>query len=84
MALITVSVQIPEELWARVTQSAEINQMTPDDVVYTAVENFFELSEEDRFAIEEGIRQADAGELIDHEEVVAWFEAQKRRATKAA
>ncbi len=84
MALKTVSIQIPEELWARVTQAAEHHQMTSDDVVYTAIENFFELSEEDRLAVEEGIRQADAGELIDHEEVVAWFEAQKRRTTEAA
>ena len=84
MAVITVSLQIPEELWARVLQSAEQHQVDADDVVYNAVERFLELSEEDHAAIEEGIRQVDAGELIDHEEVVAWLEAQKRRTTKAA
>jgi predicted transcriptional regulator len=84
MAVITVSLQIPEELWARVLQSAEHHRVDADDVVYTAVEQFFELSAEDRLAIEEGIRQADNGELIDHEEVVAWFEKKKRSVTEAA
>jgi len=84
MALITVSIDLPEELWEQVQQSASHHSVDVNDVVYTAVQEFFELSNDDRLAIAEGIRQADAGELIDHEEVVAWFEDQKNRGTKAA
>jgi predicted transcriptional regulator len=80
MALITVSIQIPEELWAQVNQSAEYHQATTDEVIYTAVEKFFEPSAEDILAIEEGLRQADAGEFVEHEEVMALLEARTRQA----
>jgi predicted transcriptional regulator len=75
MALITVSIQIPEELWAQVIQSAEYHQATTDAVVYTAVEKFFEPSADDILAIEEGLRQLNAGESFSHEEVMASYHA---------
>jgi predicted transcriptional regulator len=75
MALINVSIQIPEELWAQVNQSAEHHHITADDVVYTAVEKFFGPSAEDIIAIEEGLRQLDAGESFSHEEVMATYHA---------
>jgi predicted transcriptional regulator len=75
MALITVSIQIPEEVWAQVNQSAEDHQMTTDDVVYTAVEKFLEPSDEDILAIEEGLRQLDAGQSFSHEEVMNSYHA---------
>jgi len=75
MALKTVSIQIPEQLWARVNQSAEYDQMTTDEIVCAAIEKFLEPSAEDILAIEEGLRQLDAGESFCHEEVMASYHA---------
>jgi predicted transcriptional regulator len=84
MSLITVSIQVPEELWQQVQELAAANEATSDAVVYTALTNHFEPDEETRLAIEEGIRQADAGQFIEHEEVLRWFEEKKRKAAEAA
>lgn len=84
MSAVTVSLQIPQELWSRLEKSSEHEAMSTDDTILSALTRYFEYEDETRAAVEEGIRQADAGELIDHEEVVKWFEAKKRGINEAA
>jgi RHH-type transcriptional regulator, rel operon repressor / antitoxin RelB len=84
MSAVTISLQIPQELWRRLEKASEYGAISTDDTVVSALEQYLEYEDETRAAVEEGIRQADAGELIDHEEVVKWFEAKKQRINEAA
>ena len=63
----------PEQM-ARLSQIASYRGKDVTDLVKEAA---LRVAEEDRLfleAVEQGIEEADRGELIDHEEVVARFE----------
>jgi predicted transcriptional regulator len=79
MATTTISLQIPDDLLAQVRETASQHHVRPDDVLLSAVEHYLALDAETRLAVEEGIRQLDAGESFSHEEAMARFHARRLR-----
>lgn len=69
MALRTVTFRVPEEKLMDIDSVATIQQRDRTFVLNEAVTQYLSLQEYHRELIEEGIRQADAGDLIDHEDV---------------
>jgi predicted transcriptional regulator len=79
MTMTTISLQIPDVLLAQVRDAASQHHVRPDDVLLSAVEHYLALDIETRLAVEEGIRQLDAGESFSHEEVMARYHARRLR-----
>jgi RHH-type transcriptional regulator, rel operon repressor / antitoxin RelB len=67
MPLKTITFRLPEEKLQELDTVAEIQQRDRSFVINEAVTQYLSLHEYHLSLIEEGIRQADAGELIDHE-----------------
>jgi predicted transcriptional regulator len=67
-----VSIRLETELSDRVTTIAAALDRPKSWVIEQAVRDFVAVQEWQLAAIDEGIKQADAGLLIPHEEVVAW------------
>jgi predicted transcriptional regulator len=67
-----VSVRLSAELNERLVAVAEALDRPKSWVIEQAVADFVSVQEWQMAAIEEGIRDADAGRLVAHEEVVAW------------
>jgi predicted transcriptional regulator len=75
MATTTVSLEIPDELLAQVQATAERYKVKSEAILLSAVEHYLEVDMETRLAVEEGLRQLDAGESFSHEEVMASYHA---------
>jgi len=77
MKTLTFTVKLSDQAAANLAEHAAENSGTADDLVARLIEGayddawFADLSLEDRAAIEEGMAQADRGETIPHDEVVA-------------
>jgi predicted transcriptional regulator len=67
-----VSVRLAPELNDQVTAIAEALDRPKSWVIEQAVRDFVAVQEWHLAAIDEGIKEADAGLLIPHEDVVAW------------
>ena len=67
-----VSVRLDAELNDRLVAIAAALDRPKSWVIEQAVADFVSLQEWQLAAIEEGIRDADAGRVIAHEDVVAW------------
>jgi RHH-type rel operon transcriptional repressor/antitoxin RelB len=67
MPLKTITFRLPEEKLQELDSVAEIQQRDRSFVINEAVTQYLSLHEYHRELIEEGIREADAGEMIDHE-----------------
>ena len=67
-----VSVRLDAELNERLVAVAAALDRPKSWVIEQAVADFVSLQEWQLAAIEEGIREADAGKLVAHEDVVAW------------
>ena len=81
---VQIAASVPEEIDARLTALAEMTGRSKDDLVVEALQIFM-LADHDLEAsvltkadfikdVEEGLREAGTGEVVDHEEVVAEFE----------
>ena len=70
-----VSVRLESELNDRVTAVAAALDRPRSWVIEQAVRDFVALQEWQVAAIDEGIRAADAGQVIAHEDVVAWVQS---------
>lgn len=86
MANLTVTIELPEGLWKDIDFAAFQNEISPAALISRVMSAY--LDTEDRKALDEALRQADAdtdaGNLIDHEEVVRWFESVRLKASEAA
>jgi predicted transcriptional regulator len=67
-----VSIRLETELSDQVIAIAEAMDRPKSWVIEQAVRDFVAVREWQLAAIDEGIREADAGQLIPHEDVVAW------------
>ena len=70
MPLKTITFRLPEEKLQELDTVAEVQQRDRSFVINEAVTQYLSLQECHRALIEEGIRQAEAGEMIEHEEVM--------------
>jgi predicted transcriptional regulator len=71
MPLKTITFRLPEEKLQELDTLAEVQQRDRSFVINEAVTQYLSLHEYHRALIEEGIRQADAGEMIEHEELMS-------------
>ncbi len=82
MTLKTITFRLPEEKLQALDCVADVHQRDRSFVINEAVTQYLSLYEYHRALIEEGIRQDDAGEVVDHETLmkIAAGWAQKPRA----
>jgi predicted transcriptional regulator len=69
MALKTVTVRIPEEKVKKLDAAARYQQRDRSFVINEAVDHYLSLQDYHLALIDEGIRAANAGELIPHSEI---------------
>jgi predicted transcriptional regulator len=67
-----VSVWLQTELHDQVAMVAAALDRPKSWVIEQAVRDFVEVQQRQFAAVDEGIRAADAGRLVAHEDVVAW------------
>jgi predicted transcriptional regulator len=67
-----VSVRLETDLNDRLSAIAAALDRPKSWIIEQAVRNFVAVQEWQLAAIDEGIKEADAGELIPHEDVEAW------------
>ena len=67
-----MSIRLEAELSEQVAQIAASLDRPKSWVVEQAVRDFLAVREWQLAAIDEGLGQADAGQLVPHEDVVAW------------
>src|SRR3954451_21901637 len=68
----TVSFQIDAEKRAALDQIAEAQDRDRSHVIREAIDAFIELQSWQANHIREGLRQAEAGQIVDHARVKAW------------
>ena len=69
MSLKTISFRLPVEKLQALDSVADVQQRDRSFVINEAVTQYLSLHEYHRVLIEEGIRQDDAGNVIDHQMV---------------
>ncbi|MGC2403366.1 MAG: CopG family transcriptional regulator [Acidobacteriaceae bacterium] len=84
MPLKTITFRLPEEKLRALDSVAEVHQRDRSFVINEAVAQYLSLHEYHRSLIEEGVRQDDAGDVVDHETVLKMMadlinKPQKRR-----
>ncbi len=67
MPLKTITFRLPEDKLQALDSVAEVQQRDRSFVINEAVTQYLSLNDYHRSLIEEGIRQDDAGEVIDHQ-----------------
>ena len=70
MRLKTITFRLPEEKLKALDTVAEVAQRDRSFVINEAVSQYLSLHDYHRALIEEGIRQDDEGEVVDHQSVV--------------
>jgi RHH-type transcriptional regulator, rel operon repressor / antitoxin RelB len=82
MPLKTITFRLPEDRLQELDSVAEVQQRDRSFVLNEAVSQYLSLHEYHRELIEEGLREDDAGSVIDHDTLMSkaagW--AKKRRA----
>ena len=80
----TVTFRAPEEKISSLDAIAELQERDRSFVLNEAVDQYLSLHEYHRGLIEEGLRQAAGGDLIDHEDVVKMMDqlSRKRKRTQ--
>ena len=71
MPLKTITFRLPEEKLHLLDKVADVQQRDRSFVINEAVTQYLSLYEYHCELIEEGIRQDDAGEVVDHETVLS-------------
>ncbi len=75
MAKTSISVRLDSELGNKLSTVAARLDRPESWVVEHALKEFIELQLWQFAAIEDGLRDADAGRVVPHEDVVAWVES---------
>lgn len=73
-----VSVRLPESLNDQVSEIAAVLDRPKSWVIEQAVRDYVAVQQWQLAAIDEGIAAADAGQMIAHEDVVAWVRSWDR------
>ncbi len=77
MPLKATSVRLDDETLLRVGQMAEAMERPRAWLMAHAIKQYVEREEQFILAVEEGIKAADAGRLVSHEDVKAKWEAKR-------
>jgi RHH-type transcriptional regulator, rel operon repressor / antitoxin RelB len=68
-----MTVELPVQLKGRLEEIAKTSEMSSAELAVNAISSYVEIQEWQIRQIEEGIREADAGEFVNDEEVAAVF-----------
>jgi RHH-type transcriptional regulator, rel operon repressor / antitoxin RelB len=68
----TLTVRLTPQLKLRLDRLAKATKRSKSFLTMNAIESFVELNEWQLQAIQDGIKSADAGHLIEHKQVEAW------------
>jgi RHH-type transcriptional regulator, rel operon repressor / antitoxin RelB len=83
MPLKTITFRLPEEKLRELDSVADVQQRDRSFMINEALTQFLSLNQYHRTLIEEGIRQDDAGEVIEHEALLktaaGWVRNRKAR-----
>jgi predicted transcriptional regulator len=82
MANTTVTLDLPEGLWKDIDFAAFGEGIPPAQLVAKVMQAYLETA--DRAALEQGMRDIESGNVIDHEDVLRWFESIRTKASQAA
>jgi predicted transcriptional regulator len=69
----TLSVRLPRSLKRKLERLAASTSRSPSWLAADAIATYVDLHAWQVGAIEEGVADADAGRLVDHEDVAAWL-----------
>ncbi|OKY73679.1 MAG: hypothetical protein BM485_17870 [Desulfobulbaceae bacterium DB1] len=72
MTTTTISVRLPKELAEQLTSLAQSTKRTKSFCAVEAIKNYVRQEAWQVEAIEEGLKSADAGRMITHEDVKNW------------
>jgi predicted transcriptional regulator len=72
-ATTTLTVELPVQLKGRLEEIAKTSEISSAELAVNAISSYIEIQEWQIRQIEEGIREADAGEFANDEEVAAVF-----------
>ncbi len=83
MGLKTVTVRVAEEKVAKLDDLADAQQRDRSFLINEAIDHYLSLQEYHVALIEEGIRAADAGDVIPHSEVVKMIRSLSKKKKSA-
>ena len=69
----TLTVRLSPQLKRRLDRLAKATKRSKSFLTLNAIESFVDLNEWQVSAIRDGIKSADAGDLVEHEQVEAWL-----------
>lgn len=75
-----ITARLDEEALARLDELAALLDRSRAWIVAKAVQRYVDEELEFRAFIQQGVDEADRGELISQEDIEAWFEARHRQA----
>ncbi len=71
MSTATISFEAPEDVLHQLDGAASLQHRDRDAILRDALEQYLASDREFTAMVEEGLRQADAGELVEHSEIEA-------------
>ncbi len=71
----TLTLEVPQAIEERLEEVSQATDRTKTWLALEALRSFLDLYEWQVQAIREGIADADAGRLVDHEKVATWLES---------
>ncbi|MGD9581315.1 MAG: CopG family ribbon-helix-helix protein [Vampirovibrionia bacterium] len=77
MAKESFSLRLPEETRSKLEQISSATGRTKSFIAIEAINNYCDLQAWQIAAIQEGIKQADEGKLIDHEDLMAKWKSKR-------
>ena len=83
MSLKTLTFRVPEDKVAALDSAAALQQRDRSFILNEAVNQYLSLQEYHLALIDEGIRAADAGQFIDHSEVVKMVASWSKKRNRA-
>jgi len=82
MAVTTITFEAPSEVVSELDHAASLQHRDRGAILQDAIVQYLASDSEFRTMIEEGIRQADAGDLIEHSEIKAMIADWDKEAKK--
>ena len=82
MKAVTVSARIPEELNEQLTTLSQALRRNRSWVIEEALRGYIASEQQFLEAVAEGLREADAGQFVEHQEVVEMLRERRQRLTE--
>ncbi len=70
-----ISMEVDPAIKNKLEELANLRSCEPAAVVYDLLEKYLPLYESHLEAVQEGLDDANAGRLVDHDQVVAWVDS---------